>query len=420
MENQEQHPQSLIQRRVSRRAALKAGGIAAVGLAFSKPLIQTIYPQPAFAQLSGTSNANSVSSPNITPGPAKYWGNIQSAPLQVNYTGQPQPIFGIPHSNRFNDIAITSDGKKAFLPGTDGTNNIVVVYDLDTFEVIRTISHPYFGPNNGSNGTKYLWAVAITPDDSQVYVSGGNNGVIFIIDANTYEFVRTYIYGSARATAFTPDGSTAYVLNSGFRNIHPIGERDMYAIDTATLKYRAKIDLFNGTPSSIVMRPDGKILFVGHRRVPGKISVVDTASNKLLTTIHVDCEGIDITPDGSQLYCCSKLTNEVIVIDTTTYSVAKTIPVGINPINVRITADGCAALVTNEEAGQRDSGRDSTTRIDISEMRVHARRIPAFYAPYIGKSAASPDGSRYYCLETSSYSSPGGVIAVIDTSELCS
>ena len=39
-------------RRISRRDAIKAGGIAAVGLAFSKPVIETIYPKAAFAQAS--------------------------------------------------------------------------------------------------------------------------------------------------------------------------------------------------------------------------------------------------------------------------------------------------------------------------------------------------------------------------------
>ena len=45
-------PEKITQRRISRRAAIKAGGIAAVGLAFSKPLIETIYPKSAFAQAS--------------------------------------------------------------------------------------------------------------------------------------------------------------------------------------------------------------------------------------------------------------------------------------------------------------------------------------------------------------------------------
>ena len=42
----------LLGRPITRRTAIKAGGIAAVGLAFSKPIIETIHPRPAFAQLS--------------------------------------------------------------------------------------------------------------------------------------------------------------------------------------------------------------------------------------------------------------------------------------------------------------------------------------------------------------------------------
>lgn len=36
-------------KQITRRDAIKAGGIAAVGLAFSKPLIESIYPKSAFA-----------------------------------------------------------------------------------------------------------------------------------------------------------------------------------------------------------------------------------------------------------------------------------------------------------------------------------------------------------------------------------
>ena len=52
----------VLTRRISRRNAIKAGGIAALGLAFSKPLINTIRPPPAFAQVTGP--------PGETPPPA--------------------------------------------------------------------------------------------------------------------------------------------------------------------------------------------------------------------------------------------------------------------------------------------------------------------------------------------------------------
>ena len=45
----EDREQKLLDRRVSRRDAIKAGGIAALGLAFAKPVIETIYPKPIFA-----------------------------------------------------------------------------------------------------------------------------------------------------------------------------------------------------------------------------------------------------------------------------------------------------------------------------------------------------------------------------------
>ena len=41
--------EAILKRRITRRQAIKAGGIAAVGLVFSKPLIETIRPKPAFA-----------------------------------------------------------------------------------------------------------------------------------------------------------------------------------------------------------------------------------------------------------------------------------------------------------------------------------------------------------------------------------
>ena len=40
---------AFLKRRISRRQAIKVGGLAAVGLAFSKPLLETIRPKPAFA-----------------------------------------------------------------------------------------------------------------------------------------------------------------------------------------------------------------------------------------------------------------------------------------------------------------------------------------------------------------------------------
>lgn len=49
-------------KRVTRRNAIKAGGIAAVGLAFSRPLIETIAPKPAYATFGNYANVPTTTS----------------------------------------------------------------------------------------------------------------------------------------------------------------------------------------------------------------------------------------------------------------------------------------------------------------------------------------------------------------------
>jgi hypothetical protein len=62
-ENQENA--GLLSRPITRRQAIMAGGIAVVGLAFSKPLIETVMPKPAFANYVTNGGGGSC-----TPG---YW-----------------------------------------------------------------------------------------------------------------------------------------------------------------------------------------------------------------------------------------------------------------------------------------------------------------------------------------------------------
>ena len=65
--------QTLLEKRISRRDALKAGGITALGLAFSRPVIQTIHPRPASANLSpvGRCSVIEFTQPGTITGPIK-------------------------------------------------------------------------------------------------------------------------------------------------------------------------------------------------------------------------------------------------------------------------------------------------------------------------------------------------------------
>ncbi len=53
MEENEKHVDQYFKRLITRRQAIKAGGLAALGLAFSKPVIKSIYPKSIFASSYG-------------------------------------------------------------------------------------------------------------------------------------------------------------------------------------------------------------------------------------------------------------------------------------------------------------------------------------------------------------------------------
>ena len=76
--------ESTRQRRVSRRTAIKVGGIAALGLAFSKPVIETVYAKTAFSQLS-PAPTNTPPSPTTT--------NTPPPPTPTNTPVPPTPTF---------------------------------------------------------------------------------------------------------------------------------------------------------------------------------------------------------------------------------------------------------------------------------------------------------------------------------------
>jgi YVTN family beta-propeller protein len=69
-----------------------------------------------------------------------------------------------------------------------------------------------------------------------------------------------------------------------------------------------------------------------------KVTVVDTTTNKVVTTIDVGLApaGVAVKPDGSKVYVANEtVRGTVSVIDTATNAVSATVAVGSNPIGMR-------------------------------------------------------------------------------------
>src|ERR1700674_1209504 len=82
---------------------------------------------------------------------------------------------------------------------------------------------------------------------------------------------------------------------------------------------------------------------------PSSVSVIDTTTYSVVATIPVGQypAGVAITPNGAFAYVANFNSNSVSVIDTTTNTATATVTVGAGPWGIAITPNGAFAYVTN-------------------------------------------------------------------------
>lgn len=204
-------------------------------------------------------------------------------------------------------------------------------------------------PRSGADGTgaaakfKYPQGVALTKDGKKLYVAGGSDHAIRVVEVAT-GIVKTLsgklnTKGSARAVAgkaarfnipadvaLSPDEKTLYVPEL-------VGKR-ICTVDTKTgaKKIIAKT---GGKPSGIAVSPDGKTLYVGGYSVPTITEInVATHAQKIVAgggkgsadgkgkaAKFYYPTGVATSPDGSKLYVVECDNNLIRVIDLATKEV---------------------------------------------------------------------------------------------------
>ena len=153
--------------------------------------------------------------------------------------------------------------------------------------------------------------------------------------------------GHARDGTGAEAAPFAYVANSG--------DGTVSVIDTATHKVVATIPVGKGgggalTPDDgVAVTPDGKRAYVANSG-SNTVSVIDTVSNKVVGTVQVgnDPHGVAVSPDGTHVYVANfSPDNTVSVIETVTNTVVASPQSGEFPFGVAVTPDGKDVYVTN-------------------------------------------------------------------------
>lgn len=103
----------------------------------------------------------------------------------------------------------------------------------------------------------------------------------------------------------------------------------------------------------------------------GNVTVFDLTTGELLAQVYsgAGAEGIDVHPDGHEVWVTNRSDNTITIIDTETLDVLDIIVCEDFPIRAKFTPDGRYFLVSNARSG--DIGVfDSATRVQLAAIRL--------------------------------------------------
>jgi YVTN family beta-propeller protein len=133
------------------------------------------------------------------------------------------------------------------------------------------------------NVGSYPYGVAISPDNTTVYVANINSNNVSVIDTTTNTVTATVPVGQwPSGVAVAPDGPRVYVTNKGINAIS--------VIDTATNNVTATVSVGN-QPSGVAVTPDGTKVYVMNMG-SNNVSIINTATNTATATVNVEAAGI--------------------------------------------------------------------------------------------------------------------------------
>jgi YVTN family beta-propeller protein len=220
--------------------------------------------------------------------------------------------------------------------------------------------------------------------DYQVYVTNERSGDVTVIDGTTFKVVQTIPVGKRpRGIHTSPDGKTVYVALSG-----------------TPIEGPPQLDA-QGNPIFARDQDDDEKEDKSDKSADG-IGVVDVVSRKLLKKIPVgsDPEEFDISADGRHLYVSNEDVKTASSLDIGNGKVEKIVSLSQEPEGVAITPDGKRLFVTCETGGEVYVIDIATFKV-VGQVKIGARpRSVAFLQN--GRIAIVPSESagELYAIDT--------------------
>ena len=174
------------------------------------------------------------------------------------------------------------------------------------------------------------------------------NGIMPSPQAQTVEATKTILTSNPNKwTAIQTFSAGLVDVNPTYVYVANYGSKNVSVIDTSTNAVITTISV-GSSPYGVAITPNGLYSYVTNLG-SNNVSVINTSTNTVVSTIGslVSPISVAITPNGLYAYVVNRGNGTVSVINTSTNTVVATISVGSEPGNVAITPNGLYAYVTN-------------------------------------------------------------------------
>jgi YVTN family beta-propeller protein len=235
---------------------------------------------------------------------------------------------------------VATDGKLAFVAnyGDQTPGNTLSVIDLASQKELRRVD---LGGLRRPHG--------IVAQGGKVYFTVELNKLIARYDPQTDKV--DWLMGTGQEIThmlvMNKDASaifTANILGDSVTALQQIpGQRGWQATQIAVGK----------GPEGIDMSPDGTEVWVAHSK-DGSISIIDATTKKVKETLPMATKHsnrLKFTPDGKRVFVSDAEAGEILVIDAASRKAVEHVKVGGVPLGIQMQPDGARAYVADAESG---------------------------------------------------------------------
>jgi len=221
--------------------------------------------------------------------------------------------------------------------------------------------------------------IAISPDGRYAYLSnyaapGNTISVIDLVNRKHVLQIPTGDYARIHGAAMAPDGKHAYFTagQTGY----------VVEVDTTSNTVTRAIPTHGRISHMVLVSPDNQRLYTANIETEN-VSVIDRTTGELITQVPCGkgCEGMAFTPDGQRLWAANQTGDSITIIDVATHEPMKTFPCAGMPVRIRFTPDGAKALVSSWTEKGELIVIDVATLTEIKRLPVGSQAIGIEISP---------------------------------------